>query len=172
MIGVKYLRNRNSEFWLTLILLSATFVSSIAAYVLWYSLTYLFVGTYLFVHWLGLIATAFVAVSIPIYYFVKRKRPKNFKTALKIHIIGNLFAFLFISIHFAQNLGRLSGALERLGAGFVLYLVLALIVATGMVERYIAKGKLSRYIKGTHKCTAIILYLVILIHILEAVNIL
>ena len=171
MIGVAYLKNRNPEFWLTLILLLATVISSIAAYVFWYSLTF-FVGSYLFIHWLGLIATAFVAVSIPTYYVVKRKRPQIFKTLFKVHTIGNLVAFSLISIHFAQNVARLSGALQRLGAGFLLYLVLAVIVATGIMERYQTKGKLSRYIKGTHKYTVIILYLIILIHVLEAFNIL
>lgn len=171
MIGVAHLKNRKPEFWLTLILLSATVISSIAAYVFWYRLTF-FVGSYLFIHWLGLIATAFVAVSIPIHYVIKRKRPQNFKTILKIHTIGNLVAFLLISIHFSQNVGRLAGALQRLGAGFALYLILALIVATGIMERHQTKGKLSRYIKGTHKYTVIILYLIMLIHMLEGFNIL
>jgi O-antigen ligase len=127
-------------------------------------------GPYLFVHWLGLIATAFVAVSIPIQYFVKRKRPQNFKTTLKIHTTGNLVAFSLISIHFAQNVGRLSGALQRIGAGFALYLVLAVIMATGIMDRY--QTKRSRYIKAAHKYTVIILYLIMLIHALEGFNIL
>lgn len=163
------MKNRNSEFWLTLTFLLATVISSIAAYVFWYNLTF-FMGPYLFVHWLGLIATAFVAVSIPIQYFVKRKRPQNFKTTLKIHTTGNLFAFSLISIHFAQNVGRLSGALQRIGAGFALYLVLAVIMATGIMDRY--QTKRSRYIKATHKYTVIILYLIMLIHALEGFNIL
>jgi len=163
------LKNRNSEFWLTLTFLLATVISSIAAYVFWYNLTF-FMGPYLFVHWLGLIATAFVAVSIPIQYFVKRKRPQNFKTTLKIHTTGNLVAFSLISIHFAQNVGRLSGALQRIGAGFALYLVLAVIMATGIMDRY--QTKRSRYIKAAHKYTVIILYLIMLIHALEGFNIL
>jgi len=163
------LKNRNSEFWLTLTFLLATVISSIAAYVFWYNLTF-FMGPYLFVHWLGLIATAFVGVSIPIQYFVKRKRPQNFKTTLKIHTTGNLVAFSLISIHFAQNVGRLSGALQRIGAGFALYLVLAVIMATGIMDRY--QTKRSRYIKAAHKYTVIILYLIMLIHALEGFNIL
>jgi hypothetical protein len=165
------LKNRNPEFWLSLILLLVIVISSIAAYVFWYRLTF-FEGPYLFIHWLGLIATVFVSVSTPIQYFVKRKRPQNFKTTLKIHTTGNLVAFLLISIHFSQNLGRLSGALQRLGEGFALYVVVALIVATGIIERYQTKGKLSRYIKGIHRYTVMILYLAILIHVLEAFNIL
>jgi cytochrome b561 len=171
LIGVKHLKNRKVEFWLTLILLLATIIASIAAYVFWYKLTF-FVGSYLFIHWLGLIATAFIAVSIPIYYVLKRKKPQNIKTILKIHTFGNLFAFLLLSIHFAQNVGRLAGALQRLGIGFALYLFLSLIVTTGIAERHQTNGKWSKYIKFIHKYTVIILYLLILLHILAAFNIL
>jgi hypothetical protein len=159
------------EFWLTLILLLATVIASIAAYVFWYRLTF-FVGSYLFVHWLSLIGTAFIAVATPIHYILKRKRPQNFKKMLKIHTVGNLSAFLLISIHFAQNAGRLAGELQRLGIGLILYVVLSLIVATGIVERYLTKVKPLSYIKGVHKYTVIILYLVILIHLLEGFNLL
>jgi hypothetical protein len=161
---------RNLEFWLTLILLLVTAILSIAAYILWYRLTF-FVGSYLFIHWLSLIATIFIVVSIPIYYILKRVKPQN-KIILRIHVFGNLFAFLLISIHFAQNVGRLAGALQRLGYGFALYLLLSLIVATGILERYQTNGKLLRYTKVIHKYTVIILYLIILIHVLEGFNIL
>jgi hypothetical protein len=171
MFGVARLKSRNSEFWLTLIILLIAVVSSIAAYVFWYRLTF-FVGSYLFIHWISLIATAFVAVLIPVYYVLKRKRPQNIKALLKVHILGSLVAFVFISVHFAQNLGRLAGALQRLGAGFALYIVLALIVATGIMERYQTKTTLTRYMKGIHKYTVPIFYVVILIHVLEGFNIL
>jgi cytochrome b561 len=169
--GVTYLKNRKLEFWLTLLLLLATIISSIAAYIFWYKLTF-FIGSYLFIHWLSMVATAFVAVSIPIQYFLKRKRPQNFKKILQIHTFGNVIAFWLISIHFAQNVGRLAGAIQRLGLGFAMYPVLSLIVATGILERYQSNGKLSKYIKIIHKYVVIILYVLILLHILEAFNIL
>ena len=162
---------RTLEFWLTLLLLLVAVITSVAAYIFWYRLTF-FVGSYLLIHWLGIIATTFIVVSIPIHYVIKRKRSQNFKRILKVHIIGNLVAFLLISIHFAQNIARLAEAPERLGIGFVLYLVLSLIVATGIVERYQKNGKLLIYIKHIHKYTALILYSVMLIHLLEGFNIL
>ena len=119
-----------------------------------------------------MVATAFVAVSIPIQYFLKRKRPQNFKKILQIHTFGNVIAFWLISIHFAQNVGRLAGAIQRLGLGFAIYPVLSLIVATGILERYQSNEKLSKYIKIIHKYVVIIMYVLILLHILEALNIL
>ena len=161
---------RNLEFWLTVTLLLATLILSIMAYFFWYNLTF-FVGSYLFIHWLGLIATTFVVVSIPIHYVLKRKRPRSAKLILKIHVFENLVAFLIISIHFAQNVGRLAMSFNRLGEGFVLYLFLFLIVATGVLERYQTSGNLLRYTKVIHKYTVIILYLIILFHLLEGFNI-
>ena len=153
-----------------MILLLTVTMSSIAAYVFWYKLTF-FVGSYLFIHWLSIVATAFIAVSAPIHYILKRKRPQNFKTLLKIHTFGTLLAFWLISIHFAQNVGRLSGALQRLGIGFALYPVLVVIVATGIVDRYQAHGKFSKYIKLIHKYVVILLYLLIVLHVLEGFNV-
>ena len=170
MTGVTHLKNRKLEFWLTLTLLLAVIISSITAYVFWYKLTF-FVGSYLFIHWLSIVATAFIAFSIPIHYVLKRKRPQNFKTVLKGHTFGNLIAFWLISIHFTQNVGRLAGAPQRLGIGFALYPVLSLIVATGILERH-QTGKSSKYVKLIHKYVVIILYVLLLFHTLQGFNIL
>ncbi len=159
------------EGWLTIILLFATGIASITVYIFWYPLTF-FVGDYLFIHWIGIITTFFVMVSIPTHYIIKRRRPQIYGKVLKIHTLGNLFSFLLISLHFSQNLGRLAGALQRLGTGFTLYLVLLLIVATGIQERHKTNSKFSRLIKTIHKYSAIALYLVALIHLLSGFNIL
>ena len=162
---------RNLEFELTLILLLATAILSTLAYIMWYRLTF-FVVSYLFIHWLGIVATIYIAVATPLHYILKRKRPQKSKTILKIHVLGNLSAFLLISLHFAQNLGRLAGALQRIGTGFALYLLLSFIVATGILERYKTSGKLPRYAKIIHKYAVVMLYLVIMLHVLEGFNIL
>ncbi len=161
---------KSSEFWLSLILLLFTVIFSVVAYVNWFSLTF-FVGSLFFVHWLGLAATVFIAALVPIYYVLKRERLKNFKTLLRIHVFGNLFSFLLISIHFAQNTGRLSAVYPKLGEGFALFLVLSIIVATGMLERFGAKLKLVRYTKFVHRYTVALFYFVVIIHLLKGFNI-
>jgi hypothetical protein len=161
---------RNSEFWLSLLVLLVNVIFSAVAYVQWYSLLF-FVGSLFFVHWLGLAATVFIAALVPIYCILKRKRPQNFKTLLKIHVFGNLFSFLLISIHFAQNTGRLSEFYPRLEDGFVLFMVLSIIVATGMLERFGAKLKPVRYTKPVHRYTVVIFYFIVVIHTLQGFNI-
>ena len=161
---------RNSECWASLLILLVTVFFSAVAYVRWYSLGF-FVGSLFFVHWLGLGATGFIAVLVPVYYVLKRRRPQNTKTLLKLHVFGNLFSFLLVSIHFAQNTGRLSGFYLRLGEGFVLFLVLCLIVATGMLERFGGKNKIVRYTRPIHRYSVVVLYLVIILHVIQALNI-
>jgi len=160
-----------SEFWLSLLILLVTVVFSVVAYVRWYSLGF-FVGSLFLAHWLGLAASIFVAVLVPVYYVLKRRRPKNIKKLLRLHVFGNLFSFLLVSIHFAQNTGRLSGFILRLEDGFVLFLVLSMIVATGMLERFGARHKIVRYTNPVHRYTVVVFYLILVIHVLHALNLL
>ena len=159
-----------SEFWLSLLILLVTVLFSAVAYVRWYSLGF-FVGSLFFVHWLGLAATVFIAVLVPIYYVLKRRRPQKLKTLLRLHVFGNLFSFLLVSIHFAQNTGRLSGFIPRLEDGFVLFLVLSIIVATGMLERFGARHKIVKYTKPVHRYAVAIFYLVMAVHVLKSLSI-
>ncbi len=114
-IEVIYLRySKNLEFWLSSILLILTIAFSFVVYYRWYSLN-VFVGPYLFSHWLSLIGNIFIIVFTPVYYILKRKKPKNRKTLLRIHVFGNLFSFLLISVHFTQHVGRLVLLVQKLG---------------------------------------------------------
>ena len=161
---------RGFDFWLSLVILLVAVVFSAVAYVNWYELLF-FVGSIFFVHWVGLGATIFIAVFVPIYYVIKRTKPRKIKTLLRIHVFGNLLGFLLVSVHSSQNIGRLAGAYSRLGDGFVLFLVMTIIVATGMIERFAGKPKLAKYTKPIHRYTVVIFYLVVLLHTLQGFNV-
>jgi hypothetical protein len=158
---------RSPEFWASLLILLLTAIVSGWAFVNWFSLSF-FVGDLFFVHWLSIVATIFIAILVPVYYVLKRKSPKHVKTMLRLHVFGNLLAFLLISVHFAQNTGRLVGFVSRLEDGFVLFLVLSIIVATGMIERYGAKLKFVQYIKFVHSYAVVVFYLVVVYHVLQS----
>ncbi len=162
---------KNFGFLMASILLITTALLSILASLFWIDLNF-FVGPYFLIHWFGIIATAFIAVFNPIYYFLKRLKVKKKETLLRIHVFGNVLAFLLISLHFAQNVGRLALAPERLGVGFILFLILLVVLATGMIEKYHSKGKLVRYSKVLHKYSVVILFLIAIIHVLTGFNIL
>ena len=146
-----------------------TVVFSVVAYFRWYTLGF-FVGSLFFVHWLSLAATGYIAVLVPVYYVLRRRRPENIQTLLKFHVLGNLFSFLLISVHFAQNTGRLSGFIPRSDDGFVLFLVLSIIVTTGMLERFGARHNIVKCTKPVHRYTVAFFYLLLAIHVMQALN--
>ena len=161
---------RNLDYWAASLLLLITLILSVVAFVQWYNLSF-FVGSLFFVHWLSIIGTAFIASLVPVYVVLKRTRPHSYKKLLKIHVFGNLLAFLLVSVHFAQNTGRLADFYFRLEYGFLLFLVLAVIVATGMIERFGAKLAIVRYVKPIHKYSVVVFYLVTIIHVLRSLAI-
>jgi hypothetical protein len=161
---------RNLEFSLVLILFIASIILSAIGYLFWYNLLF-FVGPYFFVHWLAIIATISIGVFILFHYILKYIKPKNYKIILRIHVFVNLFSFLAISLHFGQNLGRLIGFPQRLTDGFTTYILLIIIVTTGILRRYKPSLKLSKYNKIIHKYTVILLFLILIIHALQGFNI-
>ena len=158
------------DFWASLVILIFAVIFSVIAYVYWFELLF-FVDSLFFVHWLGLGATIFIAVFVPIYYILKRNKPRKIKTLLRIHVIGNLLGFLLVSVHFSQNIGRLAGFYPRLSDGFLLFLVMAVIVVTGVIERFAWKPKLVRYTKPIHRYTVAVFYLIVIVHTLQGFNI-
>lgn len=157
---------RSLDFWASLFILFFTVVFAAWAYVNWFGLSF-FIGDLFFVHWVGLAATIFVAVMVPVYYILKRKSHKKIKLLLRVHVFGNLLSFLLISVHFGQNMGRLSGFPSRLEDGFVLFLVLSIIVVTGMLVRFGAKMKFVRYVKFVHSYVVVVFYFVVVFHVLQ-----
>ena len=157
---------RSLEFFVSLLILFFTVGFAAWVYVNWFGLSF-FVGDLFFVHWVGLAATAFVAVLVPVYYVLKRKSRKKIKLLLRVHVFGNLLSFLLISVHFAQNTGRLSGFPSKLGDGLVLFLVMSIIVATGMLVRFGAKMKFVRYVKFVHSYGVFVFYFVVAFHVLQ-----
>ncbi|MBN1784511.1 MAG: hypothetical protein JW815_02100 [Candidatus Bathyarchaeota archaeon] len=149
-----------------MIVLLFTVVFAAWVYVNWFNLSF-FVGDLFFVHWVGLAATIFVAIMVPVYYVLKHKNPKKMKLLLRVHVFGNLLSFLLISVHFAQNTGRLSAFPSKLGDGLVLFLVMSIIVATGMLVRFGAKMKFVRYFKLVHSYAVVVFYFMMAFHVLQ-----
>jgi hypothetical protein len=120
-------------------------------------------------HWVGWIGTLYIALATPFLPIIKRKASKYFRPMLNIHILGNLLAVLFVSVHFAHQVTRPASAYPELGTGIVLYATMVLLVATGLV---LASGIRGRYFKQTrflHPAFALTFYLVIVMHIIHGI---
>ena len=98
---------------------------------------------------------------------MKRRSPKHFGTLLTIHVFGNLVAFLLVSIHFTQQMGRPAQFAPTLGTGLTLYIIVAIMVITGFVQRFQLAGSFLRTWRFVHVGLSLSFYIVVIVHILH-----
>ena len=142
----------------------------IAYYNRWFSFAAR-VGPFRIIHYLAFAGTLFIAFGVILFTVLKRRNPNKYKMLLRMHSIGNLFAFLLISLHFAGQLNR-PPPLPEFGTGLTLYIGMASLVATGLVFKFSLFRKLSPATNRlVHAGLAIAFYLIIGVHILHGLNI-
>lgn len=94
---------------------------------------------------------------------MKHRYPGSYRTLFKIHVFGNLIAFLFISMHFTQHISRPI----LLGTGLALYIIVAAMVMTGLMQRFrLAKDFLKSW-RFIHVSLSLSYYIVLAVHILR-----
>ena len=126
------------------------------------------VGPYRFHHWAVIIGAFYIAVITPFFVLLKRAKPESLRNLLKVHVFGNLLAFLLISIHFAGQLSRPLEFYPDLGAGVGLYAAMSVLVFTGFFLRYsLVAGGSRRAIRIVHILAVLSFYLVIAFHALH-----
>ncbi len=137
-----------------------------------------FLGPFRFSHWMGIIGTSFIIFFVPIYYIMKRRFPKQYKILINTHIFGFTTSFLFVSIHFAGQLSRPLPFYPDLGGGVALYVIVAILVATGYLHRYrpikLKSGKRRPHINRTiHVGLIGGLYVILIVHtVINVINLL
>ena len=157
------------SFWIALLLILITVFVMFAVYFDLLQL-HITIGPYFIHHWLSWTGTTFIAIFIPIYHWLKRRKPQSFKTLLGMHVFGNLTSFLFISIHFAQQISRPAQFYPDLGTGIVLYASLLLLVSTGFLSRFPIVKSMGKSLRFVHLSVTVTFYLVILVHILHGLG--
>jgi hypothetical protein len=169
---------KDLNLWAAIAIILITAYLSIATFLRWFNLRFQ-VGPFSFTHWLGWIGALFIAVYTPIYYVLKRRKPRLVKSLVKLHVFGNLLAAMLISIHYAQQMGRPAQFYPELGTGLALYIVIFILVATGFLHRFRILDKLGRYRlflphqnRFLHIAITLTFYVVIIIHALRNVGIL
>jgi hypothetical protein len=132
---------------------------------------HIYVGPYYIHHWLSWTGASFIALFTPFYYSLKRRNPQRIKALLGVHVFGNLLAFMFISIHFAQQISRPAQFYPDLGTGIVLYATVLLMVATGFSMRFQIGNMVRKTLRFIHTSTTVTFYLIILVHIMHGLGI-
>ncbi len=163
---------RSKEFWAATAIIIVTILLIIADNVRLIHFGF-FVGPFRVNHWFVWIGTLYIAVSVPIIAYLKRHRPKKYLTLFRVHVFGNLLAFLLVSLHFAGQISRPATAYPELGTGLALYIIMILLVATGFTHRF----QLLPQIKSTtrrfiHIALSFSFYIIIGIHILHGLGLL
>ena len=127
-----------------------------------------FVGPLRANHWFVLLGTFYVAITVPLIAKLKQKYSSKFLTLFRLHVFGNLLAFVLISLHFAGQVSRPAAFYPDLGTGLTLYIIMMFLVATGFTHRFNLIPKIkSQTRKYVHVGLSFSFYIVIIIHTLH-----
>ena len=140
----------------------------------WLNLSFRVSGLF-FTHWLSLAGTLFISIYTPIYYILKRKYPVQGKKLLALHVFGNLFAFLLISLHFAGQVGRPVQFFPEGRTGVALYIITLITVASGIIHRWglfsiVEKVQASKRTRFVHVALSLSFYIVMVVHVLHNIG--
>ena len=167
---IKFLKDL--DFWSAFLIILVTIYLMVATYLRWFRLRFS-VGPYFFDHWLVWIGTLYIAFVTPAYYVLKRRYPRSLKALVKIHVFGNLLAFMLVSVHFAQQIGRPPRFFPDLGTGLALYIVMFILVVTGFLHRFKILKSINPHLnRFMHISITMSFYIIIGIHILQGLEIL
>jgi hypothetical protein len=164
-------RRRNWELWLSVIVVLLTVFLMIAYYNRWLSFAER-IGPFRIIHYVAFAGTLYIAFGVILFALLKHRNPNKYSALLRVHALGNLFAFLLVSLHFAGQVGRPADFYPTLGTGLALYVGMVALVVTGLALRFRLFRSLSpatnRFVHGG---SAFAFYLIIVIHILHGLNI-
>ena len=143
----------------------------IAYYNRWFSFSTR-IGPFRLIHYLAFAGTLYIAFGVILFALLRRRNPNKYTMLVRVHAIGNLFAFLLISLHFSGQVGRPADSYPDFGTGLALYVGMVALVVTGLALRFRLFGNLNPATnRFVHAGLAIAFYLIIVIHILHGINI-
>jgi len=157
----KYTPWRTPAFYLALLIVTATVVLAAGIGQGWWVFNQK-IGPLTLHHWLAIAGAAFFAVYTPIYAALKQRYPERFSRLVNVHAFGNLLAFLLVTAHFV----RFVKLLPVLGnTGLTLYIVTAILVLTGITQRFRLAGRWTRRVRFVHVGMALAFYVVLGVHV-------
>jgi len=165
-------KRKETDLWIATAILIATAIVMIAVVLHWVRIGF-FVGPFRLSHWFTWIGTIYIAIAAPIIAVLKKRYPQRYKTLLRVHVFGNLLAFMLISFHFASQISRPAESYPTLGAGLVMYIAMVLLVYTGIIQRFHLTPNIKpQTYRFLHTGSALVFYLTIVIHILHGLGML
>ena len=164
-------QTKNWEYWFSAIVVFLTVFLMIIYYNRWFSFAAR-IGPFRIIHYIAFAGTLYIAFGVILFAILKRRNPNNYKMLLRAHSIGNLFAFMLISLHFAGQIGRPPDFYPQLGTGLALFAGMVALVGTGLALRLSVFRSFSPATnRFVHTGLAFAFYLIIVVHILHGLNI-
>jgi hypothetical protein len=161
---------KSKEFWAALSIIIAAVLFMIMVNLRWIRFVDP-IGPFRVMHWFVWIGTLYIAIIVPAIVILKKRFPSKYLTLFRVHVFGNLTAFVLISLHFASQLSRSPTSYPQLGTGLALYIIMILLVATGFTHRFQLIPQIkSETRKFIHVGLTFSFYIVIGIHILHGLN--
>ena len=165
---MKILRNR--EFWAALSIIVAAVCLMIMVNLRWIGFA-VPIGPFRVTHWFVWVGTLYIAFVVPTIAILKKRLPSRYMTLFRVHVFGNLLAFVLVSLHFASQISRSPTAYPQLGTGLALYIIMILLVSTGFTHRFQLIPQIkSQTRKFIHVGLTFSFYIIIGIHVLHGLN--
>lgn len=119
-------------------------------------------------HWFGWVGFAIFAVSA-FYSALKRGFPKSIKTWLLVHCVTGALSIVLVALHI---INKIQFPRPSYFISFFGFLLMAVIVISGIIGRYVKAKIIKDYWKTLHIPLTIIFYFTLAFHILEKMNLL
>ena len=160
---------KNPEFWSVIFLIVAAATIVVEFYP--HSRSPILFDSQAVYHWIGWTGALYIAVATPIYHIIKRRNVKSYQSIMRFHILGNLIAFLLVSIHFTHQIGSppILGTYTHLG--LTMYAALFFQIVTGVLIRYQFYKNYLKTIRFIHVAFITPFYIVLFVHILHGLNV-
>jgi uncharacterized membrane protein YidH (DUF202 family) len=162
---------KNKEFWAAVSIIVVAVCLMIMVNLRWIRFVDP-IGPFRVMHWFVWIGTIYIALVVPTIAILKKRLPSKYVTLFRVHVFGNLLAFVLVSLHFASQISRPQTSFPQLGTGLALYIIMILLVATGFTHRFQLIPQIkSQTRKFVHVGLTFSFYIIIGIHILHGLNI-
>ena len=150
-----------TQFRLAIVLLAISIFVAVGTYMKLWDIRFS-IGPFYSDHWLSIIGGTYLLIFIVTFAYMKRYTAVNRGTLQKVHVFGNLLAVIFVSEHFAQQMGHA----HDLGTGLATYLLLVVIVTTGFMMQFGLLTQQRESWRLFHVGLSLSLFIVLVIHAL------
>jgi hypothetical protein len=153
------------DLFVALLIVAIAIALSVIVYMRLVSMS-IFFGPLRLSHWVTIIGSTYIAVATPIFAVLKQKYPQKMLNLYRFHMFGNLSFFAFIAVHFFSQMSR--STLPDIGTGAVLFLAMALQVASGFTQMFhLTKGVGFQRNRFFHASLIAVFYMTIVFHTLH-----